>query len=69
MAAAGVEVAALDVGVVAVVGVDAEELVLLDELPHPLRASSPTARASIETLGTEHIVARAARLNLTVRSS
>jgi hypothetical protein len=59
LAAAGVDdVAALEVvGVVAAVGVEADELVLLDELPHPVRASSPTARVSIEAFGTDDIFA------------
>jgi Cytochrome bd terminal oxidase subunit I len=54
VAGAGVEeVAELGgVGVeAALVGVEAEELlVLLEELPQPVRASRPTARVSIETL-------------------
>jgi len=43
-----------------VVGVGAEELVVLDELPQPASAISPTPRASIETLGKNGDFARAA---------
>jgi hypothetical protein len=44
-----------DVGVLA--DVDAEELVLLDELPHPARVSRVTATVSIEALGMKRIFA------------
>jgi hypothetical protein len=37
------------------VGVDADELVLLDELPQPASASRLTARVSIESLDMERI--------------
>jgi hypothetical protein len=51
-AAGAVEVAVLDVAELEVAaGVEAEELVLLEELPQPLRASSPIASASNEAFG------------------
>ena len=56
VAAAGVEEAAeLDVA-----GVDAEELVVLDELPQPASAITPAAKASVETLGASCHLDRAA---------
>jgi len=39
--------------VAGVTGVEAEELVVLDELPQPLSASSPTASAGIEAFDME----------------
>ncbi len=42
------------VGVAAVV----EELVVLEELPHPASASRPTATVTAESVGTERIFAR-----------
>ena len=53
-AGAGVEdVAGLELdGVGALVDVEAEELVLL-ELPHPVRARTPMAKASIEAVERE----------------
>lgn len=69
-AAGAEEVAAVDVaGVAAVDGVEADELVLFDELPHPLNASSPIARVSAEAFGTEHAFTRPAALKLTVTTS
>jgi hypothetical protein len=48
---AGAGVAALDVvGVAALLGVEAEELVLLEELPQPASAITPNARTGIEDL-------------------
>jgi len=47
---AGVLVAGVDE-----VGVEEDELVLLDELPQPASASRLTARASIESFGLERI--------------
>jgi hypothetical protein len=67
-AGAGVEdVAELDVvGVAAVLGdEEAEELELLEELPQPARASTPTTTVNIETVGMERDFARPAALNLT----
>ena len=51
------EVAELDVvGVAgAVVGVEAEEPVLDDELPQPAKARTPTASVSAESLGRERV--------------
>jgi hypothetical protein len=46
-------------------GVDADELVLLDELPQPDRARRPTARVRIESLGVRHVFARSVAWNLT----
>jgi hypothetical protein len=39
------------------VGVEVEELVLLDELPHPARASRPTATVNTKALGMKRIFA------------
>jgi hypothetical protein len=41
--------------VAALVGVDAEELVVLLELPHPASTNSPAIRARIETVGIERL--------------
>jgi hypothetical protein len=43
------------VGVAALAGVDAEELVVLLELPHPTSTNSPAIRARIETVGIERL--------------
>jgi hypothetical protein len=62
--------AALDVaGLAGVRGVEAEELVVLDELPQPLRASSPAASASIEAFDMGWLPARRPAVKLTIRSS
>jgi hypothetical protein len=45
---------------VVVAGVDADELVLLEELPQPVSASRPRASASIESVIGEDFFARAA---------
>jgi hypothetical protein len=47
-------------GVAVVAGVDADELVLLEELPQPVSASRPRASASIESVIGEDFFARAA---------
>jgi hypothetical protein len=67
-AGAGVEDAAeLDVvGVAAVLGdEEAEEPELLEELPQPARASTPTTTPSIDTVGMERDIARPAALDVT----
>ena len=62
--------AVLDVaGLAVVTGVEAEELVVLDELPQPLSASSPAASASIETFDMGWPPARRPVMKLTIRSS
>jgi hypothetical protein len=58
------EAAELDVVGVAV-GAEAEELLLVEELPQPLRASSPRATARSETVGMERVFTGPAALNLT----
>jgi hypothetical protein len=45
--------------------VEAEELVVLEELPQPASAVRPAATASTETVGRNCDLARAAVLNLT----
>jgi hypothetical protein len=72
VAGAGVEeLAELDaVGAgAALVAEDAEELVVLDELPQPASAIRPAASASTETLWGNGDCARATPVNLKVRSS
>jgi hypothetical protein len=56
-------VVAVVAGVLA--GAGLAELVLLEELPHPDSASRPIARASIERLGSERLLARVAVWKLT----
>jgi hypothetical protein len=45
-------------------GEEAGELVLVEELPQPARASRPAITNSVETLGMEHVLTRAAALKL-----
>jgi hypothetical protein len=72
VAGAGVEelaeLGAVGVGA-ALVAEEADELVVLDELPQPVNAIRPAASASTETLGKNCDFARAAAVNLKVRSS
>jgi predicted nicotinamide N-methyase len=67
LAGAGVvAVAELVVGAADVVGVEADELVLVEELPHPASASRPRANATIDSVGRERFFGQPARCDLTV---
>jgi hypothetical protein len=69
LAAVLVEVAVAVLGVLAAgvdaLGVDAEELVLLEELPQPASASRPTARVTAESVDIERGFARRCARKLT----